>query len=80
MNQDKESKNFDNILKLPDSAINGQRGKLSPKIVVICIIGGISNAEIAACRLIEKSMGIKLVLVSDSIITGNKLIEMIQEI
>lgn len=80
VNQDKESKNFDNILKLPDSAINGQRGKLSPKIVVICIIGGISNAEIAACRLIEKSMGIKLVLVSDSIITGNKLIEMIQEI
>ncbi|XP_015173159.1 PREDICTED: vacuolar protein sorting-associated protein 33B [Polistes dominula] len=80
VNQDKESKTFDNILKLPDSVINGQRGKLSPKIVAICIIGGISNAEIAACRLIEKSMGIKLVLVSDSIITGNKLIEMIQEI
>ncbi|XP_035741099.1 vacuolar protein sorting-associated protein 33B-like [Vespa mandarinia] len=80
VNQEKESKNFDEILKLPDCVMNGQRGILSPKIIVICIIGGISNAEIAACRLIEKSLGIKLVLVSDSIITGNKLIEKIQEI
>ncbi|XP_047363824.1 vacuolar protein sorting-associated protein 33B isoform X2 [Vespa velutina] len=80
VNQEKESKNFDEILKLPDCLMNGQRGILSPKIIVICIIGGISNAEISACRLIEKSMGIKLVLVSDSTITGNKLIEKIQEI
>ncbi|XP_066583968.1 vacuolar protein sorting-associated protein 33B isoform X2 [Prorops nasuta] len=40
---------------------------------------GISNAEIAACRLVEKAAGIRLVLASDSIITGNKLIERIQE-
>ncbi|KAK2576573.1 hypothetical protein KPH14_005243 [Odynerus spinipes] len=80
VNQNKESKSFDDILNLPGCVLNGQRGILSPKVVVICIIGGISSAEIAACRLIEKSVGIRLVFVSDSIITGNKLIERIQEI
>lgn len=80
LSQDKENKSFDDILNLPGCVLNGQRGTLLPKVVLICIIGGISSAETAACRFIEKSMGIKLVLVSDSIITGNKLIEKIQEI
>ncbi|EZA58768.1 hypothetical protein DMN91_009216 [Ooceraea biroi] len=79
-NQEKDPRSFEDLTNLPDCVINGQRGALSPKMVVICVIGGITCSEIAACRLIEKSMGIRLVLTSDTILTGNKLIQRIQEI
>lgn len=49
-------------------------------MIVVCIVGGITCAEIAACRFIEKSTGIRLVLASDTILTGNKLIQRIQKI
>nr|XP_034185459.1 vacuolar protein sorting-associated protein 33B [Osmia lignaria] len=80
VNQDKEPKNLEEIANLSNSVISGQRGPLLPKMVVICIIGGITYAEITACRFIEKSTGIRLVLASDSVITGNKMLEKVQEI
>ena len=65
-------------MNLPDSVIIGEQSALAPKTIVVCIIGGITYAEISACRLVEKSAGIRLILVSDSMITGNKLIESVQ--
>ncbi|XP_050454305.1 vacuolar protein sorting-associated protein 33B isoform X2 [Cataglyphis hispanica] len=79
-NQEKDPRSFEDLLNLSSCAVNGQRGTLSPKMVVICVVGGITCAEIAACRLIEKSTGIRLILASDAILTGNKLIQRIQEI
>ncbi|CAD1477480.1 unnamed protein product [Heterotrigona itama] len=80
VNQEKDSKILDELTNSPNCVISGQRGSLSPKMVVICIIGGITYAEITACRFIEKSTGIQLVLTSDSIITGNKVLEKVQDI
>ncbi|GAB1867074.1 Vacuolar protein sorting-associated protein 33B [Camponotus japonicus] len=79
-NQEKDPRSFEDLVNLSDCVVSGQRGALSPKMVVICVIGGITCAEIAACRLIEKSTGIRLILTSDTILTGNKLIQRIQEI
>lgn len=80
VNQEKESRNLEDLANLPGCNLSGQRGSLLPKMVVACVIGGITYAEISACRLIEKSTGIRLVLVCDNILTGNKMIERIQEI
>lgn len=80
MNQEKDTKSLDELINLSNCVISGQRGSLLPKMVVICIIGGITYAEITACRFIEKSTGIRLVLTSDNIITGNKLLEKVQDI
>ncbi|XP_032684870.1 vacuolar protein sorting-associated protein 33B [Odontomachus brunneus] len=79
-NQEKDPRSFEDLTNLPGCTVNGQRGALSPKMIVICVVGGITCAEVAACRLIEKSTGIRLVLASDTIITGNKLIQRIQDI
>lgn len=80
INQEKDSKSFEELTNLSNCIINGQRGSLLPKMIVICIIGGITYAEVTACRFIERSTGIQLVLTSDNIITGNKIFEKIQEI
>lgn len=80
VNQEKDTKSLDELTNLSNCVISGQRGSLLPKMVVICIIGGITYAEITACRFIEKSTGIRLVLTSDNIITGNKLLEKVQDI
>lgn len=80
LNQEKDPRSFEDLTNLPICIVNGHRGALSPKMVVICIIGGITCAEIAACRLIEKSTGLRLVLTSDTILTGNKLIQRIKKI
>lgn len=80
VNQEKDPKSLEDLANLSSCILSGQRGSLSPKMVVICVIGGITYAEIAACRLIEKSTGIRLVLASDSITTGNKILERVQEI
>ncbi|XP_011647765.1 vacuolar protein sorting-associated protein 33B isoform X2 [Pogonomyrmex barbatus] len=79
-NQEKDPRSFEDLTNLSNCVVSGQKGALSPKMVVICVIGGITCAEIAACRLVEKSMGIRLVLASDTILTGNKLIQRIQKI
>ncbi|XP_054016483.1 vacuolar protein sorting-associated protein 33B [Hylaeus anthracinus] len=80
ISQEKDPRSLEELGNLSNCVVNGQRGSLLPKMVVICIVGGITNAEIAACRFIEKSTGIRLVLASDSITTGNKILETVQEI
>ncbi|XP_076757973.1 vacuolar protein sorting 33B [Xylocopa sonorina] len=80
VNQDRDAKSLEELANLSNCIMSGQRGSLLPKMVVICIVGGITYAEITACRFIEKSTGIRLVLASDSIITGNKIFERIQDI
>ncbi|XP_025988960.1 vacuolar protein sorting-associated protein 33B isoform X2 [Solenopsis invicta] len=79
-NQEKDPRSFEDLANLTGCVVNGQRGALSPKMVVVCVIGGITYAEIAACRLVEKSTGIRLVLTSDTILMGSKLIQRIQKI
>lgn len=73
-----DAKSLEELTNLPECIVTGTQGTITPKTIVVCIIGGITYAEISACRLIEKSAGIRLVLVSDSSITGNKLIETVQ--
>ncbi|XP_033337442.2 vacuolar protein sorting 33B isoform X1 [Megalopta genalis] len=80
VNQESDRRNLDELSSLPDCVVSGQYSTLHPKTVIICVIGGITYAEIAACRHIEKSSGIRLVLTSDSIITGNNILEKVQEI
>ncbi|XP_070158255.1 vacuolar protein sorting-associated protein 33B isoform X2 [Polyergus mexicanus] len=72
-NQEKDPRSFEDLMNLSGCVVNGQRGALSPKMVVICVVGGITCAEIAACRLIEKSIGIRLILASDAILTDKRL-------
>ncbi|XP_014474691.1 PREDICTED: vacuolar protein sorting-associated protein 33B [Dinoponera quadriceps] len=79
-NQERDPRSFEDLASLPGCTVSGKRGALSPKMIVVCVVGGITCAEVAACRLIEKSTGIRLVLASDTIITGNKLIQRIQDI
>lgn len=78
LTQDTDIKGFEDLTNLPECVISGQQGSVQPKIILICIIGGITYSEIAACRFVEKSRGCRLVLASDTIITGNKLIESVQ--
>ncbi|XP_043271668.1 vacuolar protein sorting-associated protein 33B isoform X2 [Venturia canescens] len=79
LNQTTDPRSFEDLINLPGCLTIGSRGHVQPKTVVMCIIGGITFAEISACRLIERSTGIRLVLISDTILTGNKLIESIQD-
>ncbi|XP_076684705.1 vacuolar protein sorting 33B [Andrena cerasifolii] len=78
--QERDPKSLEELTNLSNCAISGQRGSILPKMVVVCVIGGLTYAEIAACRLVEKSNGIRLVLASDSITTGNNMLEKVQEI
>ncbi|XP_049276522.1 vacuolar protein sorting-associated protein 33B [Anopheles funestus] len=48
---------------------------LKEKTMFIFIVGGITYAEIAACHLLEQTIGAKIVLSSDRIIAGHDLIE-----
>uniref|UniRef100_A0A182VVQ8 Vacuolar protein sorting-associated protein 33A n=1 Tax=Anopheles minimus TaxID=112268 RepID=A0A182VVQ8_9DIPT len=50
---------------------------LREKTMFIFIVGGITYAEIAACHLLERNIGAKIVLSSDRIIAGRDLIESI---
>ncbi|XP_058119397.1 vacuolar protein sorting-associated protein 33B [Anopheles ziemanni] len=45
------------------------------KTMFIFVVGGITYAEIAACHLLERTIGAKIVLSSDRIIAGHDLIE-----
>ncbi|XP_015592020.1 vacuolar protein sorting-associated protein 33B isoform X2 [Cephus cinctus] len=80
LSQDTDRKSFDDLTNLPECTISGLRGPVQPKTIVLCIVGGITYGEISACRLVEKSTGTRIVLASDSLVTGNKLIETIQNI
>ncbi|XP_050100437.1 vacuolar protein sorting-associated protein 33B [Anopheles aquasalis] len=45
------------------------------KTMFVFVVGGITYAEIAACHLLERTIGAKIVLSSDRIIAGHDLIE-----
>ncbi|XP_012288656.1 vacuolar protein sorting-associated protein 33B [Orussus abietinus] len=79
LRQDMDTKTFDDMGNLPGCSVTGYRGQIQPRTVVVYIIGGISYAEIAACRLIEASTGSRIALASDSIITGDKLFQSLQD-
>ncbi|KAL7287479.1 hypothetical protein TKK_0018579 [Trichogramma kaykai] len=73
-----DPKSFEDLANTVGSSYGGIQGPIHPQTVVICVIGGITYSEISACRLIEKAAGLRLVLTSDCIITGTKIIENLQ--
>ncbi|XP_014209659.2 vacuolar protein sorting-associated protein 33B-like [Copidosoma floridanum] len=75
-----DHKSFEELSNLAGSFSTGIQGPIHPPTVVICVVGGITVSEISACRLIEKAAGIKLVLTSDCILTGSKIIESLQNV
>jgi len=79
LGQTTDPRSFEDLTNLPGCTASGPRGIVQPKTIVVCVVGGITFGEISACRLVERSTGIRLVLVSDTILTGNKLIESIQD-
>lgn len=67
---------------MPITAMNNLiRGKkfpellpLKPKTVMVFVVGGITYAEIAACKLIEQTTGTKVIVASNAIISGYDLL------
>lgn len=72
-------KAFEELASTNGCVFNGIQGPINPRTVVICVIGGISYSEISALRLIEKAAGIGLVIATDSILTGNKIIKNLEK-
>lgn len=77
---DTDAKTWNYLTSLPDCTVNGQQDIVQTGTITICIIGGMTYGEIAACRLLEKPSGSRLVFVSDIVLTGNQLIEGIKNI
>lgn len=48
---------------------------LRPRTLFVFIVGGVTYAEIAACNLVERFTGSKIVLASDAIISGSDLVQ-----
>lgn len=48
---------------------------LTSRVVLVCVIGGITYAEIAACNLLESLTGSKIIIMSDQVISGNDIAE-----
>lgn len=73
----------DNHLKsLKEVNLNVKKGEipppsfpLRPRTLFVYVVGGVTYAEIAACNLVERFTGSRLVIASDTIISGNDLIE-----
>lgn len=48
---------------------------ISPRCILVYIVGGITYAEIAALQLIESRTGFRIICAGSSIINGNRLVE-----
>lgn len=48
---------------------------MKPRGLLIYVVGGLTQAEIAACHLVEKSTGGQILLTSDFIISGDNLLQ-----
>lgn len=59
----------------PVALKNDANFPLHTRSVLIFMIGGITNAEVAACNLLETLTGSRIILMSDRIITGNDLMK-----
>ncbi|XP_046741743.1 vacuolar protein sorting-associated protein 33B [Diprion similis] len=80
LNQETDAKCLNYLHSLSDFSLTGQQDAVQTGPVTICIIGGITYAEIAACRLIEQSTGSRFIFASDTTFTGNQLLESIKNI
>ncbi|KAF7987794.1 hypothetical protein HCN44_003657 [Aphidius gifuensis] len=74
-----DPKSFEEMISLPECRSNRQKPIVQQKTVIVCVIGGLTFGEISACRLIEKSTGSKIVLVSDCLLTGSNLMKYVQD-
>ncbi|XP_055614309.1 vacuolar protein sorting-associated protein 33B [Uranotaenia lowii] len=50
---------------------------LKRKTIFVLVIGGLTYAEVAACKLVEKLTGARIVLASDAIVSGCDIVESI---
>lgn len=72
----------DNLMSFKDVMADIKRGNksvdeiipLKPKTMFIFVVGGITYAEIAACNLVEALTGSRIILASNSIISGSDII------
>lgn len=48
---------------------------MKPRTLFIFVVGGVTYAEIAACNLVERFMGAKIVLASNAVVSGCDIIE-----
>lgn len=48
---------------------------LTSRVILVCVIGGITYAEVAACNLLESLTGSKIIVMSDQMISGNDIVE-----
>lgn len=70
----------DQILSVRDTQSAIKRGEISdpfpikPRTVFVFVLGGVTYAEIAACDLVEKVTGSKIVLASNTIVSGSDII------
>ncbi|KAG5667506.1 hypothetical protein PVAND_015485 [Polypedilum vanderplanki] len=63
------------LKSLKDASENSKFFPLRPKTVFIFVIGGISYAEVAACKIIESLTGSTIVVASDEVTNGMNLIK-----
>ncbi|XP_065087029.1 vacuolar protein sorting-associated protein 33B [Ochlerotatus camptorhynchus] len=66
------------IRELSITSAKGDVNQLLPlkvKTMFVFVIGGLSYAEVAACQMVEKLTGTKIVLASDSMLSGCDLLE-----
>ncbi|XP_012261103.2 vacuolar protein sorting-associated protein 33B [Athalia rosae] len=80
LNQETDVKILNYVTSLPDCSITGLQDTAQSGTFTFCVIGGITYGEIAACRLIEKATGSRFVFASDTVSTGNQLLEGIKNV
>ncbi|XP_070504696.1 vacuolar protein sorting-associated protein 33B [Chironomus tepperi] len=68
-------KNGENSIKSLKSIQNLNSFPLKPKSIFIFVIGGITYAEVAACKMIESLTGSTIVLASDEVTNGINLVK-----
>ncbi|GJQ68939.1 Vps33B [Trypoxylus dichotomus] len=59
----------------PLTILNNCGYPLSSRVILVCVVGGITYAEVAACNLLESLTGSKIIVISDQIISGNDIVE-----
>ncbi|KAI4457730.1 vesicle protein sorting-associated [Holotrichia oblita] len=47
---------------------------LTSRVILVCIVGGITYAEVAACNLLESLTGSKIIVMSDQVVSGNDIV------
>lgn len=58
----------------PLSIHNNGGFPLTSRVILVCVVGGITYAEVAACNLLESLTGSKIIVMSDQVVSGNDIV------